>query len=1076
MDPITAFATAGTVATFIEMGYHLTVNTYTIYNAASGMAKEDEQLGFYIDKLAKLSESMISTKPTIDLCNAEQGMVTIASKCLTLSNKLVDILNRSRTKKSHSIQDSAIAAFHHLVDKNEKEELKKELDECQRLFHIQLSYMISSDMIQSLTKLDDLAKSGQNIGNEIAALRQSILQLEKRVEKGVALTDIGEETANEFASLIKLSSDSLITIKSRQILEALSFSKLHQRYETVIKAHPETFDWIFQDNPDRSPKALREKMLFTNWLSSGDGIFYISGKPGSGKSTLMKFIYKNAKTRSLLDSWAAGRKVVLAKHFFWRPGEDTLEHSIVGLLQTLLHDVLEQCPELVPRVFPQQWIKIKDLPIHYGPGKIRIDRDDLYDAFDLFIDNCDLFETRCFFFMIDGLDEYRETTNEGYKELIKLLSSWATKIPGQLKLCVSSRELSVFLEHFSAVQGLRLQDLTADDIHKYVKERLESNSDFLDMEKPEDGINKLISEVTQKADGVFLWVALVVKVLDDACDEDSFQGLLQKINFLPPEVWDLFDELFNSIHESDRIESAQTFAVALKMLQNRHGMRLSLLRYSLLDDYHSNPIFASSLDSLDRILADWNDETIRRRIKRSRKQLYKRCKGLLEVVESDDDPLPQYKDGNISLKDTPLSQRISLIHRSVQEYLEEKKISEERAARTKNFDTVNAICQTYVAELTSVKRNQPDIFEGVYCPELLDIIHMFSEASQDAVPQESIIALQNLHKSRLRYISEGKSRIDFIQFYESNSLEFTFINNAFSVAHSAASSGWYEFFETWTDPCQSTLHRDIRNGSLALIAGYRSISWKTRFIHFKRYFLILRWLFEHGCSPNQAILNSHGDSVWSVFLTASFFYLKTHRFIMFEAVEIYLEYGANPDFSFIIKKGDKENLEEEIVKVIAPVAIGASSIDSSFLFIHESFDKDNELFKLISSRGGQATLRELFEDMRPPNVETILALIDRNLKAQQLDPQTPAYAEGTLLSLPPSEQETGIKELAEEPAGINKKPGSKPDDRDMELITAKQGDNMATLFMSLITNPLATFILGVFLSYCFLAIYDPRGS
>lgn len=916
-------------------------------------------------------------------------------------------------------------------------------------------------MIQSLTKLDDLAKSDQNIGNELAALRQSILQLEKRVERGVALTDIGEETANEFASLIKLSSDSLIMIKSRQILEALSFSKLHQRYETVIKAHPETFDWIFQDNPDRSPKALREKMLFTNWLSSGDGIFYISGKPGSGKSTLMKFIYKNAKTRSLLDSWAAGRKVVLAKHFFWRPGEDTLEHSIVGLLQTLLHDVLEQCPELVPRVFPEQWIKIKDLPIHYGPGKIRIDRDDLYDAFDLFIDNCDLFENRCFFFMIDGLDEYRETANEGYKELIKLLSSWVTKIPGQLKLCVSSRELSVFLEHFSAVQGLRLQALTADDIHKYVKERLESNPNFLDMEKPGDGINKLISEITQKADGVFLWVALVVKVLDDACDEeDSFQGLVQKINFLPPEVWDLFDELFNSIHESDRIESAQTFAVALKMLQNRHGMRLSLLRYSLLDNYHSNPIFASNLDSLDLSLEDWNNEAIRRRIKRARKQLYKRCKGLLEVVESDDDPLPQYRNGNISLKGTPLSQRISLIHRSVQEYLEERKISEERAARTKNFDIVNAICQTYVAELTFVKRNQPDSFERVYCAELLDIIYMLSEAGQDAVPQESIIALQNLHKSRLRYIDEGKSTIDFIRFYEGNDFEPPLINKTFSVAHNAAFSGWYEFFETWTDPYESTLHGDIRNGSLALIAGHGSALRNINFIRLDRYFLMLRWLFEYGCSPNQAILNSHGDSVWSAFLTASFFHLKWQRF-MFEAIEIYLEYGANPDFSFIIKKGDKENLEEEIVKVIAPVAVGASSIDSRFRFIHESFDKDNELFKLVSSRGGRATLRELFEDMRPQNVETILALIDRNLKAQQLDPQTPTYAEGTLPGLPPSQQEIERKELAEEPAGINKKPGLNPDDRDIELITAKQGDNMATLFKSLITNPLATFILGM---------------
>ncbi|KAI1089456.1 hypothetical protein F5B19DRAFT_504743 [Rostrohypoxylon terebratum] len=1070
MDPVTAFATAGTIATFIQIGFHLVVNIYTIYNTTSGMVKEDEQLGFYIDKLAGLSRSMVSTKPTLDLSDAEKGMEAVASRCLNLSDELVRILNQSKAKRSHSIQESAIAVFHDLVDKSKKEELKKELDECQKLFHMQLSRMISSDTVQGLKKLDDLAKSNKHTGREIAALRRHILQLEQKVEEGFTSKNIGEDAADQFARLIKVSSESVISIKSRQILESLSFSKLHQRYGTVLKAHMETFNWIFQNDPDKSPKALQGKILFSKWLSSGNGIFHIVGKPGSGKSTLMKFIYQHQETKNLLNSWAAGRKLILSKYFFWKPGGDTLEHSISGMLQTLLYDVLNQCPQLVPCVFPHQWAQVKDLPV-FASTKVHFDPDDYRNAFDLMIDNRDVLENRCFFFMVDGLDEYQETTNEGYKELIKLLSSWSEKAPEQIKLCVSSREYDVFLDAFSEAQGLRLQDLTADDIHNYVKEKLESNQNFRNMDKPEDGPNILISNVTQKAHGVFLWVALVVKLLDDACDEeDSFDDLVKKIDFLPPEVRDLFDELFNSIREPDRDESAQTFAVALKMLQNQHGMRLSLLRYSLLDDYHANPLFASSLDCLSRIIVDWNDEAFRRRLKRAHKQLYKRCRGLLEVIESDDDTASQISGSKMDFKDTPLSKRISLIHRSVQEYLEEKQISEERAARTKNFDVTDAICQTYIAELITVKKKHPYLNDRCYTYELLDIIAMILKTPQDAVQQKCITALQNLDKSRPRYLRGDNCHFNF-NLGRHDSMETLYINGHFSVAHTAAVHG-FDIFFTRGDQCDATMRKDIKNGSLLLAAQF-GLMFRMGHLVFdvKRHLSLFRWLFVNGCSPNQVISKRHRSLWWELLATLPF-YLRCNWNPIFYIIEIYLEYGANPDFYFLMAREDKPG-GDLVVQISQPAATETSTVNFSMPLYDSSFTKDTATLALISSRSGRATFRELLADIRPPNLETLLAFIDRNLKAQRLDPQTLALSDGALVpSVPPSEQATNRGELVES-ADINQETDSKPDN---EVITEKQGYQMETLFKSLMSNSLATFMLGVFLTYCFLVVYNARNN
>ena len=40
------------------------------------------------------------------------------------------------------------------------------------------------------------------------------------------------------------------------------------------------------------------------WLQSGDGVFRFSGKLGSGKSTLMKYICEHPSTKALLEAWA----------------------------------------------------------------------------------------------------------------------------------------------------------------------------------------------------------------------------------------------------------------------------------------------------------------------------------------------------------------------------------------------------------------------------------------------------------------------------------------------------------------------------------------------------------------------------------------------------------------------------------------------------------------------------------------------------------------------------------------------------------------------------------------------------
>jgi chromosomal replication initiation ATPase DnaA len=91
----------------------------------------------------------------------------------------------------------------------------------------------------------------------------------------------------------------------------------------------------------------------TNFLEEvSEKPFFINGKAGSGKSTLMKFICDDARTKNALKRWAGANELVTLQFFFWNLGTN-VQKSHAGLLRGLLHAALEQNPELIPAVFPK---------------------------------------------------------------------------------------------------------------------------------------------------------------------------------------------------------------------------------------------------------------------------------------------------------------------------------------------------------------------------------------------------------------------------------------------------------------------------------------------------------------------------------------------------------------------------------------------------------------------------------------------------------------------------------------------------------------------------------------------------
>ncbi|KAL8377019.1 hypothetical protein RB595_007918 [Gaeumannomyces hyphopodioides] len=129
--------------------------------------------------------------------------------------------------------------------------------------------------------------------------------------------------------------------RGERLLRSLKFDSMNERSNQVLPSHAGTLEWVLKDGsngegPESSGSETESWDSFSDWLRSTEPKYWISGKPGSGKTTLMKYLAKHGRTRNFLDIWSPG--AVLISHFFWRPGTQ-MQQSIKGLLCSLLYQL-----------------------------------------------------------------------------------------------------------------------------------------------------------------------------------------------------------------------------------------------------------------------------------------------------------------------------------------------------------------------------------------------------------------------------------------------------------------------------------------------------------------------------------------------------------------------------------------------------------------------------------------------------------------------------------------------------------------------------------------------------------------
>src|SRR4051794_40895967 len=121
------------------------------------------------------------------------------------------------------------------------------------------------------------------------------------------------------------------------MLRSLDFAERTARESRVKSAQPETLAWLRRIGSGSAAS-------FSDWLGSSQRIFWIQGKPGSGKSTLMKHLHHDAKTLDLLQG-TNERGWITIPFFFDYGGHTGITNNFEGLLRSVLHDLTEHCPD-----------------------------------------------------------------------------------------------------------------------------------------------------------------------------------------------------------------------------------------------------------------------------------------------------------------------------------------------------------------------------------------------------------------------------------------------------------------------------------------------------------------------------------------------------------------------------------------------------------------------------------------------------------------------------------------------------------------------------------------------------------
>ena len=488
--------------------------------------------------------------------------------------------------------------------------------------------------------------------------------------------------------------------------ETLRTDITDRRFREIDAAHDHTLSWIYEES----------ELRLSDWLDHGQGLYWITGKPGSGKSTAMKYICDHLPATLTSTS---NKTDVLVKFFFHHRGSH-LQKSFEGLLRSILLQLCDASESMAILVLPyylknrngqRLWAidqlqgAFNDILDHRTSGYAKslseamfnlwtehvrrkeLRRPDvLTKAIGQFVEReADLPRLTLF---LDALDEYDGPPHR----IISFVLSAVKQRPApsvQARICFSSRPWNAFRDAFSDHPGFSMHNHTALDLSGYVTDLMQSSRRIGGMMKSTNQqtrslAHELKDRLLQRANGVFLWVKLVLQdLLEAATDGATAQELSDVLASLPDELTDLYRTLLERIDSKHRGETYFMLEVLL-----RAPRTLTLETFWLAVRCAPLDTVEPCVNALDDARSELREdsEAISRRIR-------SRGGGLIEIIQETNTSAPS----------------VQLMHQTVTDFLSQPGFQRLLMAPEPAFTTANGYSVFFRYCLSCLREIEPRI-------------------------------------------------------------------------------------------------------------------------------------------------------------------------------------------------------------------------------------------------------------------------------------------------------------------------------------------------------------------------------
>ncbi|OHW99504.1 pfs domain-containing protein [Colletotrichum incanum] len=372
----------------------------------------------------------------------------------------------------------------------------------------------------------------------------------------------------------------------KRLLDLLKFGQIDKRQANIKAAHAKTCEWLIE-HPDYAAWIDRQK------YSEHHGFLWIRGKPGAGKSTLMKFAFLRAKRRSVTQGTSIS--------FFFNARGQELEKTTLGMYRSLLRQLLEKMPDL------QALLDDTDLTDLTQADSDVWDLELLNTVFRKAIRELGQRRLTCF---IDALDECNEVEVWKILKFFEDLGQYAVQNDICFYVCFSSRHYPyVDIRHG---QKLVLEDQIghSKDLADYVRSELEAGSG------PQS--DQVIAEILRKASGVFMWVVLVVDILNMEYRRGRLFTVEKRLKDIPSEL----SKLFQDILTRDQRNMDDLFLFIQWVLYSQRPLRREEYYFALVSGLEPDT------------LGEWDPNNIN--YDSMERFILSSSKGLAETTRSDD--------------------------------------------------------------------------------------------------------------------------------------------------------------------------------------------------------------------------------------------------------------------------------------------------------------------------------------------------------------------------------------------------------------------------------------------------------